>query len=413
MRKIYLLLFTVFLFTGHSVIAQCTNTSSFGSATINASGISTTISTCSFAGEYSTISGAVSGQTLSFTSSVATDLITIHSGTSNGPVVAFGTTPLVFSNTFTGTLYAHWNTPACGSASSCRTTTVQCTSCTPPPPPANDLCAGAISITCGQTLTGTTLSATFDNAGTCTTTNTQPGVWYTLNGYGGTATISLCGSSFDTKLSVYTGSCGTFTCVTGNDDFCSTQSQVSFATTVGTTYYILVHQYNTTGGAFSISATCTPVVITSGALTPFITCSGTPSSEQSFSVSGGALTANLIVTAPAGFEVSETSGSGFAGSISLTPTGGVVNSTPIYVRLSSAASGTPAGNIVCSSTGATSQNIAASGTVNPISTAFNVTGGGGYCTGGSGLTVWISGSETGVNYQLYVGASPVGAAVAG
>lgn len=96
MRKIYLLLFTVFLFTGHSVIAQCTNTSSFGSATINASGISTTISTCSFAGEYSTISGAVSGQTLSFTSSVATDLITIHSGTSNGPVVAFGTTPLVF-----------------------------------------------------------------------------------------------------------------------------------------------------------------------------------------------------------------------------------------------------------------------------------------------------------------------------
>jgi uncharacterized repeat protein (TIGR01451 family) len=45
-------------------------------------------------------------------------------------VVAFGSSPLVFINTFTGTLFAHWNTSAaCGTASICRTTTVQCTSC--------------------------------------------------------------------------------------------------------------------------------------------------------------------------------------------------------------------------------------------------------------------------------------------
>src|SRR5205823_5418345 len=107
--------------------APCTNTTAFGTATIDPNGAVVTISTCSFAGDYSTINGAVAGQTLSFTSSVATDGITIRSGTSNGPVVAFGTTPLTFANTFTGTLYAHWNTPGCGTQSTCRTTTVQCT----------------------------------------------------------------------------------------------------------------------------------------------------------------------------------------------------------------------------------------------------------------------------------------------
>lgn len=46
-------------------------------------------------------------------------------------------------------------------------------------------------------------------------------------------------------------------------------------------------------------------------------------------------------------------------------------------------------------------------------TANNMTGGGGYCTGGSGVHVGIDGSLNGVNYQLYLGSTPVGAALAG
>jgi len=43
-----------------------------------------------------------------------------------------------------------------------------------------------------------------------------------------------------------------------------------------------------------------------------------------------------------------------------------------------------------------------------------MTGGGGYCAGGSGREVGLDGSETGVSYQLYVGGStPVGSPVAG
>lgn len=113
-------------------IPPCTNTTQFPSVVtnINPGGALVTITTCSFAGEYSVINGAVAGQTLRFTTSVPTDVITIHSGSASGPVIASGTTPLTFPNTFTGTLYAHWNTPGCGTQSTCRTTTVQCITCT-------------------------------------------------------------------------------------------------------------------------------------------------------------------------------------------------------------------------------------------------------------------------------------------
>ncbi|MFN8345869.1 MAG: GEVED domain-containing protein [Spirosomataceae bacterium] len=46
-------------------------------------------------------------------------------------------------------------------------------------------------------------------------------------------------------------------------------------------------------------------------------------------------------------------------------------------------------------------------------TQYTVTGGGSYCTGGTGVAVGLSGSQTGVNYQLKRGGSAVGSPVAG
>ena len=51
--------------------------------------------------------------------------------------------------------------------------------------------------------------------------------------------------------------------------------------------------------------------------------------------------------------------------------------------------------------------------INPLPTVFNVTGGGGYCAGGTGADVGLDGSVAGVSYQLYYLGSPVGAPVAG
>jgi hypothetical protein len=46
-------------------------------------------------------------------------------------------------------------------------------------------------------------------------------------------------------------------------------------------------------------------------------------------------------------------------------------------------------------------------------TAYSVTGGGSYCSGGSGVAVGLANSEIGVNYQLQVGAANTGSPVAG
>src|SRR5690606_29789748 len=62
-----------------------------------------------------------------------------------------------------------------------------------------------------------------------------------------------------------------------------------------------------------------PTIVTSGALNPFSSTIGVPSAEQSYTVSGLNLTEDLVVTAPADFQISTTSGSGFGSSVSLTP----------------------------------------------------------------------------------------------
>lgn len=86
------------------------------------------------------------------------------------------------------------------------------------------------------------------------------------------------------------------------------------------------------------------------------------STSQRYTVSGTALTANLVVTASAQYEVSLTYGFGYSGSITIVPTSGTVANTVVYVRLSPAATGTITGTISNTSVGSTSQNISVTGT---------------------------------------------------
>ena len=51
--------------------------------------------------------------------------------------------------------------------------------------------------------------------------------------------------------------------------------------------------------------------------------------------------------------------------------------------------------------------------ISPLPAIYNVAGGGAYCTGGTGVHITLSGSSTGVNYQLYLGGAAVGASLAG
>jgi hypothetical protein len=120
----------------------------------------------------------------------------------------------------------------------------------------------------------------------------------------------------------------------------------------------------------SIGTVAPPTITGNATAAAFITTYGTASANQSFSVSGSGLSANLVATAPTGFEVSA-DGTTYASTATFTQSGGSANGT-LRVRL--AANATVSGtydsqNIVLSSTNATSVNIATASSGNTVSKA--------------------------------------------
>jgi len=249
--------------SANCAVPSCTNTSPWITATAPTNNTPLTISTCTFQTEYNTITGVTAGNTYQSAYNLG-GFITVRSGTFNGPIVASGNSPLNWTATVSGTYFIHYNTnSACGTATNCGTSTITCTSCPPVPSVANDLVCNATSISCGATLSGTTVAATNSGTGenqTCGTSQTQPGVWYVVPGNGQQMTASLCGNAWDSKISVFSGTnCSTLTCVGGIDDngpaCVGTPASFSWNSVAGLNYYILVHGYSSTS-AFSLALTC-------------------------------------------------------------------------------------------------------------------------------------------------------------
>ncbi|TNF31589.1 MAG: T9SS type A sorting domain-containing protein, partial [Bacteroidetes bacterium] len=167
----------------------------------------------------------------------------------------------------------------------------------------NDLCANATEIQCGQTLAGTNVGATSTGqpTGSCGTAPGGPGVWYEFVGTGYPVTFSTCtpvGSLTDTKINVYTGNCGTLTCIGGNDDGggCGLRSTYALSsTTLGQTYYVLVTGFSSSTGTFSLTASCSVDVWTGTLSTDW----GTNGNWSDGSVPTASENA-LIPTAPSG-----------------------------------------------------------------------------------------------------------------
>ncbi len=121
----------------------------------------------------------------------------------------------------------------------------------------------------------------------------------------------------------------------------------------------------------------TPTITTStAALQAYYAQNGQDSYEQTFTVTGANLTANVVVTAPTHFRVS-TDNITYSNSVTLTQSGGSLVGEPVtvYVRVhNSAPAGSIGGagvNITCTSTGATTQNVnIPTSTILPAATAF-------------------------------------------
>ncbi|MBN1804009.1 MAG: hypothetical protein JW837_02040 [Sedimentisphaerales bacterium] len=121
----------------------------------------------------------------------------------------------------------------------------------------NDNCINAVPISDVTDLPFDTTGATFDGPGHCMT---GPNIWYVYTAAcTGQATVSLCGSSYDTKLAVYEGNgCNPSLnrLIECNDDSCGTQSEITFEVTAAQQYLIEVGGFSDNKGQGVISISC-------------------------------------------------------------------------------------------------------------------------------------------------------------
>ncbi len=254
MKNFYiLLLITGLISWSENTSAQCSGGFAFLSAVAPTGTAATTISSCNYAGDYNTITGVVAGNsyTLTVTPSAC---ITVHSGSPTGPVVAFGTSSVPFTAPSSGTYYMVLNTNCvgCGTASTCLTTTITCTSCGTGP------CATASPISgCGQAFTLTTTGASSFISTLCATAT--PGLEQ-MYSYTATSTgnysfnvSSVTGGGY--VIGWKTGGCS----ATGWN--CAGIATVpgsigSIALTAGTTYYFVMDATSTAASGITFSLTC-------------------------------------------------------------------------------------------------------------------------------------------------------------
>lgn len=138
--------------------------------------------------------------------------------------------------------------------------------------PSNDLCSNAeeiiIPMSGTGTGSGTTLNATNAGVFSCelnVNNLTVGGVWYTFTGTGSTQyEITTCNAftaGFDTEITVFTGTCGSLSCVGGNDNDASCPNDPELSTvnintpSSNTQYYVYVKGDGNTFGDFNLNIT--------------------------------------------------------------------------------------------------------------------------------------------------------------
>ena len=120
--------------------------------------------------------------------------------------------------------------------------------------PANDVCSGAYTLSDGPFYFSESTICASDDTVACLGTAFK-GVWFTYTPtVTGTSTVDTCTSDFDTKIVVFSGTCGALTAIGCNDDSCGLQSSFSFACTAGTTYRICAGGFGGASGNLKIRA---------------------------------------------------------------------------------------------------------------------------------------------------------------
>jgi len=142
---------------------------------------------------------------------------------------------------------------------------------------------------------------------------------------------------------------------------------------------------------------------------------GNASSSGSGGGGGGAGSSGIGKNASGNTAGGSTSANGGGGGDGITNSSGYYNGVQGSVYGSGGSGSISIGNPGTARTGGSGSNglVIISWTVCSAPTSYAVFGGGSYCSGGTGVEIGLSGSEIGVTYQLYRGASTVGSPVSG
>jgi hypothetical protein len=122
--------------------------------------------------------------------------------------------------------------------------------------PSNDTCAGAVILTNNVYYAENTSTASDDTGLPCSYNGTvYKGVWFAYTAVStGTLTVDTCPSTFDTKIEVFSGTCGALTSLGCNDDGCGLQSMMNLPCLAGTIYYICAGGFNGAFGDLQVRA---------------------------------------------------------------------------------------------------------------------------------------------------------------
>ncbi len=122
--------------------------------------------------------------------------------------------------------------------------------------PDNDDCDTRIALPFPSVVEGTTKGGTIETLEECSrgAAVIAPSVWYSVVGTGGWMQADTCAEArFNTKLSVYEGTCEGLICVTGNNNACGDLSVVQWASNPGVEYFIVVHGTLEASGDFTLT----------------------------------------------------------------------------------------------------------------------------------------------------------------
>ncbi|WP_083997446.1 T9SS type A sorting domain-containing protein [Chryseobacterium angstadtii] len=138
-----------------------------------------------------------------------------------------------------------------------------------PPPPANDDCANATSLTvsntgtCSSPVIGSTFSATQSTGTTptCAASGINDDVWYSFTAAAATQLVTVNYTDNATATQVYSGSCGSFTAIACTDGGFGNSNVLLTTLTAGQVYYVRVYSSSSTAATASSFSICvtTPV----------------------------------------------------------------------------------------------------------------------------------------------------------